>query len=62
MLRAVGHDVRRLKRISYGPIKLGRLPAGKWRELSEAELRALPTAPTSGERERKRGRVDKSGL
>ena len=42
MLSAVGHDVRRLKRISYGPIKLGDLPPGKWRKLSDAELAALP--------------------
>jgi 23S rRNA pseudouridine2605 synthase len=43
MMRAVGHDVRRLKRVSYGPIKLGQLPVGKWRPLSDAELRALPS-------------------
>ncbi len=42
MLWAVGHKVLRLKRLSYGPIKLGRLPEGKWRKLTEAELRALP--------------------
>ena len=42
MLWAVGHKVLRLKRISYGPIKLGRLPEGKWRKLTDAELRLLP--------------------
>ncbi|HEX6063130.1 MAG TPA: pseudouridine synthase [Longimicrobiales bacterium] len=42
MLWAVGHKVLRLKRLSYGPIKLGRLPEGKWRKLSEAELASLP--------------------
>lgn len=42
MLWAVGHKVLRLKRLSYGPIKLGRLPEGKWRQLTEAELRSLP--------------------
>ena len=41
MMRAVGHEVKRLKRVRYGPIELGHLPAGKWRKLSEAELRAL---------------------
>jgi pseudouridine synthase len=41
MLRAVGHEVLRLRRTSYGPIKLGNLPPGKWRQLSSAELRAL---------------------
>ena len=43
MLRAVGHNVRRLMRVSYGPIQLGRLAPGKWRRLSMAELRALPS-------------------
>lgn len=43
MLRAVGHNVRRLMRVSYGPIQLGRLAPGKWRRLSGAELRALPS-------------------
>lgn len=43
MLRAVGHNVRRLMRVSYGPIQLGRLAPGKWRRLSAAELRALPS-------------------
>lgn len=42
MLWAVGHKVLRLKRLSYGPIKLGRLPEGKWRKLSEAELASMP--------------------
>lgn len=42
MLWAVGHKVLRLKRLSYGPIKLGRLPEGKWRKLTEAELASLP--------------------
>jgi hypothetical protein len=41
MLWAVGHKVLRLKRISYGPIKLERLPEGKWRKLTDEELRTL---------------------
>jgi 23S rRNA pseudouridine2605 synthase len=41
MLWAVGHKVLRLKRISYGPINLERLPEGKWRKLTEDELRTL---------------------
>jgi 23S rRNA pseudouridine2605 synthase len=50
MFWAVGHKVLRLKRLSYGPIHLGRLPEGKWRKLTEAELAALPRAknPTRG--------------
>jgi 23S rRNA pseudouridine2605 synthase len=42
MMTAVGHSVRRLRRISYGPIKLGELAPGKWRRLTEEELRLLP--------------------
>jgi 23S rRNA pseudouridine2605 synthase len=38
---AVGHPVRRLVRERLGPIALGELPAGEWRELSEEEVRAL---------------------
>ena len=43
MMSAVGHNVRRLRRISYGPVKLETLPVGKWRKLTEAELRLLPS-------------------
>ena len=42
MMRALGYPVRRLKRVSYGPIQLGRLAAGQWRSLTDEELRALP--------------------
>ncbi len=38
---AVGWRVLRLVRIAYGPVRLGRLPAGQWRELKAAEVRAL---------------------
>jgi 23S rRNA pseudouridine2605 synthase len=41
MLAAVGLPVRRLVRLRYGPIRLGRMPAGRTRELSSAEVRAL---------------------
>jgi 23S rRNA pseudouridine2605 synthase len=41
MLAAVGLPVRRLVRVRYGPIRLGRTPAGRTRELSQAEVRAL---------------------
>ncbi len=33
--------VERLQRIQIGPIKLGELPSGKWRVLSETEVRSL---------------------
>ena len=41
MLEAVGLKVITLTRISVGNIKLGHLPRGKWRHLTEAELKEL---------------------
>jgi pseudouridine synthase len=41
MFQAIGHEVIRLKRIQIGPIKLGRLPVGKWRYLREYEIQAI---------------------
>lgn len=40
---AVGHPVTNLVRIRMGPLALGRLPRGKYRELSGRELSALRT-------------------
>jgi len=39
-----GHKVKRLKRIAIGPIQLGKLPPGKWRDLTQQELEALKKA------------------
>ncbi|HID66043.1 MAG TPA: rRNA pseudouridine synthase, partial [Aquificaceae bacterium] len=36
-----GHKVKRLKRIAIGPIKLGKLSPGKWRDLNQGELAQL---------------------
>lgn len=44
MCEAVGLEVARLRRISIGPLKLGMLKPGSYRELSAEELRALRTA------------------
>ena len=44
MCEAVGLEVARLRRISIGPLKLGMLKPGTWRELTPDELRALRTA------------------
>ena len=41
MCEAVGLEVARLKRTGVGPIKLGMLKPGTWRELTAEELRAL---------------------
>lgn len=41
MCQAVGLDVRRLNRVSYGEVSLNRLPVGKWRYLTEEEIAYL---------------------
>jgi 23S rRNA pseudouridine2605 synthase len=45
MCAAVGHPVVRLSRVAFGPLKLGALPEGAARRLSEREVRALREAP-----------------
>ena len=44
MFGAAGHSVLALERISMGPLKLGGLAPGEWRELGEEEVRALREA------------------
>lgn len=41
MFEAVGHQVVTLKRVGFGPILLGDLPRGMWRELNPLEVSAL---------------------
>ena len=41
MCAIAGMQVKRLVRISEGKLPLGELPAGKWRYLTEAEIRSL---------------------
>jgi len=41
MFAALGLNVARLQRIQIGPIKLGELPLGKWRTLTESEIKSL---------------------
>ncbi len=41
MLKAVGYPVTRLLRVQVGPIRLGNLPPGRWRVLSQEEVKAL---------------------
>lgn len=41
MLEAVGHPVRHLHRERFGPLALGDLAQGQWRELTPAEIAAL---------------------
>lgn len=41
MINAVGHQVVHLKRVEFGPVKLGSLPAGMWRKLTGEEIEKL---------------------
>ncbi|MGD9496836.1 MAG: pseudouridine synthase [Armatimonadota bacterium] len=44
MCAAIGHPVRRLKRVSVGPLHLGELSLGEVRELSRGQVQALRQA------------------
>ena len=41
MLKACGAETLRLQRIAVGNVKLGDLPIGKWRFLSDSEVAVL---------------------
>ena len=41
LFASVGLEVSRLQRVRIGPIKLGELPVGKWRTLTESEIKHL---------------------
>ena len=41
MVEAVGSKVIKLVRVAIGPVRIGDLQIGKWRRLTETELRAL---------------------
>ena len=41
MMLALGHPVRKLRRVAIGPLKLDGLQTGQWRDLTERELRML---------------------
>jgi len=46
LLEAVGHEVTRLLRISFGTLGLGTLQPGEWREITREELvEAFPLSP-----------------
>lgn len=44
MCAQVGHPVRSLQRVRYGPLTLRGLPVGAWRDLTPAEVEALRQA------------------
>ena len=41
MFEETGHQVMQLRRVRFGPLDLGDLPRGKWRELTAEEVRSL---------------------
>ncbi len=41
MLEAVGHPVKMLRRVQFGPLQLGDLRRGEWRELTKPEIDKL---------------------
>lgn len=41
MCEELGLEVARLKRVAVGPVKLGMLPQGKWRNLTPQEIHSL---------------------
>lgn len=57
MCEAVGLEVARLRRTSIGPVKLGMLKPGTWRELTPEEVRALKNAAGSGQSREHRKKV-----
>ncbi len=57
MCEALGLEVVRLKRIAIGPVRLGMLPQGKYRELTKEEIRGLLA---ESKKERRRERDDTS--
>ncbi len=46
MAETLGLKVEWLHRVAYGPVRLGKLPEGKWRELSRQEIGAIEQLKT----------------
>ncbi len=56
MMEELGAEIRYLRRLSFGPVELGDLPAGEWRELGEEETESLrEAAGRAGEAEASSG-------
>ena len=41
MFETVNVEIERLQRVQIGPVKLGQLPKGKWRTLTDSEIKSL---------------------
>ena len=47
LFESIGHEVTRLKRVSFGGLELGRLEPGEWRDLTRSQIRAaFPASST----------------
>ena len=53
MCEGIGHRVQKLKRLSVGGIGLGNLPLGKWRHLTESEIKKLTGDSNADNKNRK---------
>jgi len=49
MLDAIGHPVDQLRRIAIGPLRDARLKLGRWRDLTDAEVKSLKTLSSGTE-------------
>jgi pseudouridine synthase len=61
ILSAIGHPIRRLKRVGYGPIRLGDLPTGQFRSLTDEEMERLKKAISERPEARDDGRGMRGG-
>jgi 23S rRNA pseudouridine2605 synthase len=61
LLARVGHKVRKLVRVGVGPIRLGDMPAGSYRELTPPEVKELRKAARVGERKAQSSRARPPG-
>jgi len=46
----IGHPIRKIRRVSFGPLSLGTLPVGSWRPLTSAETAGLMSFASQLER------------
>ena len=58
MLESLGHPVTKLMRVTFGPIELGTLQPGQWREVTRAEI--TPSANSRADRSSSRAAQENS--
>lgn len=60
MCEQLGLEVARLKRVAIGPVKLGMLQPGQYRELTKEELRSLTASSAKAERRNRNEQSEKA--